>query len=333
MIDWHSVLEGTMMLLEWENFLLIFLGMILGVVLGSIPGFTGSLGIAVMLPLTFMMDPLPALVFLLSIYTGGLFGGAITAVLLNTPGSPAAVATTIDGYPMTQKGLSGRALGIAIASSSIGGFLGIFVLFIIIEPLASFALMFGPIELFMIAVFGLTIIAALKGGSFVKTLYAGLFGILLGTIGMSSTGAVRGTFGEVNLLDGIPLIPALIGLFAISELFFLVDKKYVATQQVKRNNGTELLDGIKRALKSPFNIVRSSGIGVFIGALPAAGSTVASLLSYNEAKRASKDKERFGKGNEEGVIAAESANNASEGGRWQRCWCWVSLEVHLQLCF
>ncbi|WP_158736925.1 tripartite tricarboxylate transporter permease [Alteribacillus sp. YIM 98480] len=314
MIDLQSLSEGISMLISFENFFLMIVGLTLGVILAAIPGFTGSLGIAIMLPLTFGMDPLPSLVFLLSIYTGGLYGGAITAILLNTPGSPAAVATSLDGYPMTKKGFAGRALGVAVGASSIGGFIGISVLLVIIQPLAGFALRFGPTEMFMVAVFGLTIIAALKGDSFVKTLYAGLLGILLGTIGMTSSGAIRGTFGSSELLDGIPIIPALIGLFAVSELFFLVDKGYVAKQQINRRNSLEVMDGVKRAFKYPGNILRSSTIGVFIGALPAAGSTIASLVSYNEAKRASKDPSSFGKGNEEGVVAGEAANNSSEGG-------------------
>lgn len=315
MIDWQALGEGIQLFMEWQNFLLILVGLTIGVVLAAIPGFTGSLGIAVMIPLTFGMDPLPSLVFLLSIYTGGLYGGSITAILLNTPGSPAAVATSLDGYPMTKKGLAGRALGVAVGASTIGGFLGILVLLVIIQPLANLALKFGPTEMFMIAVFGLTIIAALKGASFTKTFYAGLLGILIGTIGMTSSGAIRGTYGQAYLLDGIPIIPALIGLFALSELFFLVDKSYVTKQQIKhQRNSVEVLKGIKQTFKYPFNIIRSSAIGVFIGALPAAGSTIASLVSYNEARRASKKRESFGKGNEEGIVAAESANNASEGG-------------------
>lgn len=314
MIDWHDLLAGIQLFMTWQNFILIILGLTFGVVLGAIPGLTGSLGIAIMLPLTFNMDPLPALVFLLSIYTGGLYGGAITAILLNTPGSPAAVATTLDGYAMTKKGLAGRALGLSIGASAIGGFLGILVLLVIIQPLANIALKFGPVELFMIAIFGLTIIASIQKGGFIKALYAGLFGILLGTIGMTSSGSMRGTFDNVYLLDGIPIIPALIGLFAVSELFFLADQQYVSKKIAKQNYRKDVFSGIKATFKHKFNIVRSSAIGVFIGALPAAGSTIASIVSYNEARRFSKKSEKFGKGSEEGIIAAESANNASEGG-------------------
>ncbi len=291
MIDIDSFLNGLELLFEWQNFLLMILGMGLGIIFGSIPGLTGSLGIAMMLPLTFAMDPLPAFVFLLSIYTGGLFGGAVTAILLNTPGSPAAIATTLDGYSLTKKGLAGRALGLAVGASSIGGLLGVITLLFIIQPLASIALQFGPTELFMVAVFGLTIIAALQGDSFTKTMYAGLFGILLGTIGMTAGGVQRGTFDMVSLMDGIPLIPALIGLFAVSELFLLADKGYIGSKASrKQNDSIEILNGIKSTLKYPFNILRSSAIGVFIGAIPAAGSSIASLISYNEARRASKRK-------------------------------------------
>lgn len=294
--------------------MLMFVGVAFGIILGAIPGFTGSLGIALLLPVTFSMDPLPSLVLLLSVYTGGLFGGSITAILLNTPGSPAAVATTFDGYEMTKRGESERALGLSVVSSTLGGMIGIIILFIIIQPLAKFTLKFGPPEMFMIAVFGLTIIASLKGKSFSKTLYAGLFGVLLGTIGMSSSGAIRGTFGSYYLLDGIPIIPALIGLFAVSEIFILIDQKYVSLNAPAKSDYRKLLRGIKEGIKYPFTLLRSSVIGVFIGALPAAGATIASLVSYNEAQRQSKNKKNFGKGEPEGVVAAESANNASEGG-------------------
>ena len=314
MIDFQALMDGIILFMNWFNFLLIILGLILGVVLGAIPGLTGSLGIALMLPITFMMEPLPAFVFLIAIYTGGLFGGAITAVLINTPGSPAAVATTLDGYPMTKAGQSGRALGLAVASSATGGFIGGIVLLMIIQPLASFALKFGPTEMFVVAIFGLTIIASIQEGGFIKSLFAGLFGILLGTIGMTDTGAMRGTFGSIYLLDGIPMIPALIGLFAISELFFLAEKQFISKQDSNQSMSSQLLKGIKEVYRYPINVLRSSAIGVFVGALPAAGSTVASLLSYNEAKRFSKNKGKFGKGSHEGIIAAETANNASEGG-------------------
>lgn len=314
MVEWQSLVDGIAEFMTLFNFILIILGLTLGVVLGAIPGLTGSLGIALMLPVTFTMDPLPALVFLIAIYTGGLFGGAITAVLINTPGSPAAVATTLDGYPMTKQGDSGRALGLAVGSSAIGGLIGAVILLIIIQPLATVALKFGPTEMFIVAVFGLTIISSIQEGGFIKSIFAGLFGVLIGTIGMTDTGAMRGTFDSVYLLDGIPMIPALIGLFAISELFFLAEKKFIAEQSKKQKYSTQLIKGVKEIFTYPFNILRSSIIGVFVGALPAAGSTIASLLSYNEAKRFSKNKSKFGKGSEEGVIAAETANNSSEGG-------------------
>lgn len=314
MVNWPDLYAGIIEFMTFYNFLFIILGMFMGVVLGAIPGLTGSLGIALMLPVTFTMDPLPAFVFLVSIYTGGLFGGAITAVLINTPGSPAAVATTLDGYPMTRKGESGRALGLAVGSSSMGGIIGALVLLLIIQPLATVALKFGPTEMFIVAVFGLTIIASIQDGGFIKAMYAGLFGVLLGTIGMTDTGAMRVTFGNIYLLDGIPMIPALIGLFAISELFFLAEKSFVAKNTEEKGLPLALIGGIKESFTQPFNTLRSSLIGVFVGALPAAGSTVASLLSYNEARRFSKNKDEFGKGCKDGIIASENANNSSEGG-------------------
>src|SRR5699024_3137984 len=165
-----------------------------------------------------------------------------------------------------------------VCSSCVGGMIGSLTLLVIIQPLASFALKFGPAEMFNVAVFGLTIISSVQEGGFVKAIFAGLFGVLLGTIGMTSTGAQRMTFDSLYLLDGIPMIPALIGLFAISELFFLADKKFVAKKPPGSSYAKELVKGVKRIFKYPINIIRSSFIGVFIGALPAAGSTIASLL-------------------------------------------------------
>lgn len=314
MIEIGMLFEGMILFLDWFNILLIIIGVTFGVLLGAIPGVSASIGIALMIPITFAMTPLAALIFLVSIYTGGLFGGAITSILINTPGSASNVASTLDGYAMTKKGLGGRALGIAIASSCAGGMIGAIVLLTIIQPLASFALKFGPTEMFVLAIFGLTIITSIQEGGFIKALFAGLLGVLIGTIGMTSTGGNRGTFDSMYLLDGIPMVPALIGLFAVSEIFFLLEKKRAGGKPPNKNYTSQMLGGMKRMLAYPVALIRSSLIGVFIGVLPAAGSTIASLVSYNESKRYSKDKETYGKGSEEGLVAAESANNASEGG-------------------
>jgi len=315
MIDWTDFIRGVATLFSWDIPLSIILGLTLGVIFGAIPGLTGGMGIAILTPFTFRLPLMPSLVFLTSVYTGGCFGGAISAILINTPGSPASVSTTLDGYPMTLKGLSNEALGISIAASAIGGFIGMLFLLLIMKPLANLALRFGPPEMFMVAVFGLTIISSLQERGFAKGMLAGLFGMMLGTMGMSSTGAIRGGFNIMYLLDGIPVIPALIGLFAFSELFFLMEKEYITEGgEIIKRDLKKMIKGFRTALRYPFNIVRSSLIGIIIGALPAAGATVANIVSYNEAKRLSRHSQTFGKGEPEGLVAAESANNSSEGG-------------------
>lgn len=296
-------------------FILMVGGLAFGTILGAIPGLTGGIGIALMVPLTFYMEPLPALVFLCSIYTGGNWGGAITAILLNAPGSPASAATSFDGYPMMQKGRVGEALGLAVASSSYGTLIGAIILLLSINVLGNLALKFGSAEMLMVAVLGLTIIATLTGKSIIKGYLSGLFGLLLGTIGISPTGAPRAVFGMYEFFDGIPIIPALIGLFCFSELLFLMDKTHLLKVKiVSKEQRKGLLKSIIYVLKNPFQVLKAATVGVLIGALPGAGATVASLLSYDIAKKTSSHPDKFGTGCEEGIVASEAANNASEGG-------------------
>ena len=214
---------------------------------------------------------------------------------------------------MTQKGQSNEALGISIAASGIGGCLGILVLLFVMQPLSKLALRFGPPEMFMVSVFALTIIASLHEGGLAKGMLAGLFGIMLGTMGMSSTGAVRNGFDLTYLIDGVPVIPVLVGVFGFSELFSLMEKEYITGRSSSGTSGRCFM-AFSMTVQHPLNIVRSSMIGVIIGALPAAGAAVAAVVSYTYAKRFSRHPETFGTGDPEGVLAAEAANNASEGG-------------------
>ncbi|MFZ7101100.1 MAG: tripartite tricarboxylate transporter permease [Peptococcaceae bacterium] len=314
MFDWITFLKGFTMIFHVKFFLYMFCGVSLGLVLGAMPGLTGSMGIGLMLPFTYNMDSLSALVFLLSIYSGGLFGGAITAILLNTPGAPANMATLFDGYPMTLRGKASKALGVGLLSSVIGGIIGCIMLLLIMEPLADLSLQFGPSEMFMVAIFGLTIIGSLSKDIF-KSLFAGMLGVLIGTIGMSSIGNIRGTFGSMYLLDGVPLIPTLIGFLALPELFNLVSREFIITEEnIQKSKFADIFSGFKEVIIRPFLTLRSAIIGVIVGIMPAAGATVASLLSYNQAKQWSKRSDEYGTGIPEGVIATETANNASEGG-------------------
>lgn len=313
MIDIQAFLDGISMIFGLKFFILMFGGVIFGLILGALPGLTGSMGIALMLPFTYNMDALSALVFLLSIYSGGLFGGSITSVLINTPGSPANIATVLDGYPMTLKGYAEEALGLSLYSSVIGGLIGCVFLLLVMEPLAELSLMFGPAEMFMVAVFGLTVIGSLSS-NVLKSVYAGLFGVLIGTIGMTSIGNVRGTFDSMYLLDGVPLIPTLIGFLALPELFNLISKNFIAMNISRKLDVMRIVRSIAELLKRPLFVLRAAVIGVVVGVMPAAGATIASLLSYNQAKQWSKKPDEYGTGIPEGVIASETANNASEGG-------------------
>merc|ERR1739848_944963 len=239
------------------------------------------------------LDPLSAIVLLTAIYCSATYGGAISAVLINTPGTPAAAATCLDGYPLAQKGEAGRAFGMATVSSTIGGIFSVIVLVFFAPLLAQLAYEFGQPEYFALAIFGLTMLASIGEGSPIKNLIAGAFGILISTIGKDfMTSIERFTYGVNELSEGIGFIPVVVGLFAISEML---------TQST-------LLDQIWKT------ILRSSGLGAFIGVLPAEGGTVASLIGYSEAKRFSKNPEEFGKGSIEGIAGAEAANNAATGG-------------------
>ncbi|WP_157843106.1 tripartite tricarboxylate transporter permease [Bacillus sp. FJAT-44742] len=315
MIDLTAVSQGLDLLFQWQVLLFIFIGLLVGIILGAIPGVSGTLGIALMLPLTYHMQPIDAIMFLSAIFTGSVYSGGVTAIMLNIPGAPGAVATTLDGYPMTKNGRQNEALGAGLMSSVIGCLIGYMVIFIFLEPLGNLVLAFQAPEMLMLTVFALSIISTVKG-SVSKTLIVGFLGLLLGSIGATAFGRARGTFGEAALYEGIQLVPALMGLLAISELFFLIQRKFITgegTGNVQKSF-TPILKGMKLVVKQKLNVIRSTFIGVIIGLLPAAGSTVASLVSYSQAQTFSKNKSNFGKGEPAGLVAAETANNGSESG-------------------
>ncbi len=318
MFDLGSIAAGASLLMHWHLLVMLIVGLFFGIISGAIPGFSTPLAISVMLPLTFPMPPLVAIVFLTAVYAGGNFGASISSILLNIPGSPQAIMTGLDGYPMTRRGRAYEALGTSVAASATGNLIGSFFLILVMPLIVLFALEFGPPERFLVGVLGITIIASLDK-SFIKAMIAGAFGVLISTTGMSSTGAVRGTFGYFELMDGIAIIPALVGLIGFSELFYMLQKSHVtdAGAENASDGGSpwaQMLRGVRTAFAYPVTLLRSCGLGVIIGALPGAGATIASVVSYNEARRASKTPDGFGKGAPEGLISAESANNASEGG-------------------
>ena len=300
-------------LFSMKLFIILFLGTLIGLILGVLPGLGPTTGGALILPFTIPLEPLSAIILLTSIYCAGTYGGAITAILINTPGTPAAAATCLDGYPLAQRGEAGRALGMATVASTFGGIFSVVILVFFAPMLAKIAYEFGQPEYFALAIFGLTMLASIGEGTPIKNLIAGAFGILISTVGLDfMTSIDRFTFGINILTEGINFIPVVVGLFAISEMLVqstLLNQVFnrVALKAIK----LPTLNDYKLTWKT---ILRSSGIGSFIGVLPAEGGTVASLIGYAEAKRWSKNPQEFGKGSIEGITGAEAANNAATGG-------------------
>lgn len=290
----------------------IVAGVLVGILCGVLPGLNASTTVALMVPFTFGMDPVVAIVLLISVYQAAEYGGSITAIAIGMPGTASAAATMIDGYELTKQGKPGVALTVSVVASSVGGIAGAVVLFAFSEPLANFALSFGAPEYFSLAVFGLAIISSLSGGNLLKGLAVMFLGLFLQTIGLDGfTGEERYTFGVDKFMDGLGFIPALIGLFAMSTVFEDVEKGMDKIQSVALSFAMPKL----RELTGLWKVyLHSSVLGSLIGVLPGAGATITSFICYNEAKRFSRDKESFGKGSLEGVAAPECGNNAVVGG-------------------
>lgn len=284
-----------------------------GVVIGALPGLNATTGAALLLPFTLTMEPVAAISILTAIYCSATFAGAITAILINTPGTSASATTCLDGYPMAIRGEAGRALGLAVVSSTIGGVFSVFVLMLSAPLLARAAYSFAPPEYFALTVFGLSMLVSIGGGSPIRNLISGALGILLATVGTDLlTSVKRFTFDSPHLYEGIGFVPVMIGVFGISELI-------AQATRLDEKRETITMNAIKLPSREDYRrvwktILRSSGIGTFIGVLPAEGATVASMIGYNEAKRWSKNPEEFGKGAPEGIAGSEAANNAATGG-------------------
>ncbi len=315
MIDVHALAAAVHLLgSSWQPWLVVLPGILIGLAVHAVPGLTTSMALAICLPLIPYMDFLQALIFMTAMYAGALFGVAIPAILLNVPGSAAAVGTTFDGFPMAQAGRHNEALGLALAASCVGQMIAYLLLLCLAQPIAAFAIRLGPPEMLMVSLWGMTLIARLRGRHMARGLLAGVFGLLLGTVGLSVRGAARGTFGFDLLLDGIPTVPAIVGLFAAAELFNLVGREYIVDDRTRRQvNAGRILTGMRETFRHPGTLLRGALLGSGIGILPG-GHAIANLLSYSEARRAAKDPERFGTGDPRGIIAAESANASSEGG-------------------
>ena len=293
---------------------LAFIGVLAGTIIGALPGLSATMAIAVLVPFTFVMDPASGLIMLGAIYTGAIYGGAFAAILVNTPGTPSAIATTFDGYPMAKRGDGDLAVTLATIASVVGGLVGVILLMTLSPKLATLALAFQSTEYFWLAVLGLTLISTLSQGNVVKGLIGGMFGLFLSMIGVAVMGGdVRFTGGFPSMLGGIDIVAALIGLYCIPVLITMVSGPGQHLEPAPAR-GFRFFEALGIAVRDWVNLLRSSLIGTLVGILPGAGGSIASLIAYAEARRASPRSDDFGTGEPGGLLATESANNATVGG-------------------
>jgi putative tricarboxylic transport membrane protein len=310
-VYWIAILT----IFNWQNLLAIVIGVIVGIIVGAIPGLGPATAIAAMLPITFKLNPVTGISMLLGIFCGGTYGGSISATLIHTPGTPSAAATVLDAYPMAQKGQAGKALGFGVVSSGIGGLFSALVLLFLGPVVARWALKFGPPELLVLCLFGLTMVSSIVAKSLLKGLIAAALGLFFATVGQDPlTGIQRFTLGNVNLLMGIGLVTLLVGIYAGSEVLRLVemlraDQKVAVTKKVSIK-----LPKFRELKSQTVNLIWSAVIGTIVGIIPGVGAAIASFISYGEAKRRSKHPEKFGTGIPDGIVASETANNAVTGG-------------------
>ena len=307
------MIEGLIQMLAPEYLIWITVGVLVGMVVGTLPGLTATMGTALLVPFTFTLPPEAGIAMLGALYVCAMFSDAIPAILVNTPGTPGAMATAFDGHPMTQQGRAQEAIVAACLSSALGTFFGAACYLLLAWPMMSVALRFGPPEFFWLGVFALTIVGSLAGKSMLKGIAGGGLGLLISAVGISHAADVsRYTFGIPELRGGVSLVAALIGVFAVPQVLAMITelrrKDTIAEYHPKRGVAMKT---VREVLGRPIHFLRSAAIGSFIGILPGAGSPIAALVSYNEALRWSKDKSMFGKGDIRGVTASEIANNAA----------------------
>ncbi len=314
-MDLQLLVEAFQTIIMPANLALILGGMLLGVFFGALPGISSSMGIVLMIPFTYYMGIIPSISMLVALYAGSAYGGSITAILFNTPGTPSAVATTFDGYPMAQKGKAGKALGLAMSASAFGSIFAVLVMLVLAPTLSKVALKIQSAEYFALTLLGIACISSVGAKNLVKALITGCLGIAIAMVGLDPmTGVSRLTFGQISFLGGVEFIPVMIGSFAMAEVF---------KQVIDRNDGNDFDTNVKISLESitlkelmvhKLTLIKSAVIGTVIGILPGTGGSIASIVSYGEAVRSSKNKDQFGNGAEEGVVAPETANNAAAGG-------------------
>ncbi|MCD2137882.1 tripartite tricarboxylate transporter permease [Salinicoccus halitifaciens] len=313
-IDWNSFLEGLTTALRFENLLFIIIGGFLGTVVGMLPGLGAATAVAVLIPITFGMDPTSALILMGAIYYGSMYGGSRSSILVNTPGDASSIAATFDGYPMTRKGQAGQALTLATLASLIGGFFAIIGMMFLTEPLSSFALQFGPAEYFFLLLFTLSAVVSLSRGNLIKGFISMFLGLMMTTVGVDSqSGVYRYTFDIPHLSDGVDFLIIIIGIYAVGEVFYNLLNIKNEDLKVKSDVGKVWItkEQWKRMLGPA---IRQGPVGFLIGILPGAGGSIASMISYSTEQQISKNRDEFGKGAPEGLAAPESSNNAAGVG-------------------
>lgn len=310
-----ELLQYIAQFLNAETVFVICSGTLIGLVFGATPGLNPTMAVVLLVPITFHMVPVIGLILLGAVYSGAVAGGAISAVLINIPGAPPNVATVMDGYPMAKKGHAQLALNLCFAASMVGGVIGCLVLLFFAVPLADVAMSFGPAEMFWTSVVGITVMGGLSSKGIAKGLFSGCVGIMLSFVGLSSIHGTPRFVVADSLLGGVNFATAMIGLFAIPQIFSLVEEQYREQGEIIQYNRKKgvLLQTVREIWKNPRAVITSSIVGIIIGIIPGAGGQIAGLVSYEQAKRSSRRSEQFGTGIPEGVIAAECANNAMVG--------------------
>ncbi|MFC0561152.1 tripartite tricarboxylate transporter permease [Halalkalibacter alkalisediminis] len=308
----QNLLYGFEVALQWENLIFVFIGVLAGTIIGMLPGLGPISALALMIPITYGMNPATGLILMAGVYYGAIFGGSTSSILLNAPGVAGTVATSFDGYPLAKKGKAGKALALAAYASFIGGTISVIGLMLVAPLLSKVAVSFGPAEYFALMVLGLTAVVSLSDKSLVKGLIAAVFGVMISLVGIDlQTGTPRYTFGNIKLLEGIDFLIIALGIFALAEVFVMLLRGSNMAKQNKIGS-LKLTKSEVKEIAGP--IGRSSVLGFFTGVLPGAGATVGSFLGYSMEKRLAKDGNTFGKGNIKGVAAPEAANNAACGG-------------------
>ena len=320
MVDFGNILAGLQTLLSLESIIALIAGTVGGMVIGALPGFSAAMGVSLLIPITYGMGPVAALSMLVAMYTSAIYGGSITAILCHTPGTPASAATAIDGFQLTKQGRGMEAMGVATLGSAVGGTVSAIAMLLIAPALGAFSLKFSVLEYFLLSVFGLTVIASLAGDSVIMGLFSGILGLALGCVGLDAiSGFPRMTLGVIQLEDGINFVPALIGLFSISQVMSLAwdvyhGKKGSVIEDEENLRKSRALPPFKETKTLFPTMARCSIVGTIVGIVPAAGAGVSSWICYSMGKKFSKHPEKFGHGALEGVASCETGNNAATGG-------------------